>query len=170
MDRMMWRVVGVGHEDRQDDGAGPAVAREVERICDGQVEVVVLAVPLDLVDLLAETSEDHSHETGLVIVDAVRSGAAAGQVVVHDIAQHPLPHLGDVAGTHEFGLAAAVELARSMGVLPQHTVVVGLEAAGFEIGAPMSAAVREGISTAVRVVLDTVSCVLAVPERDRVPG
>ena len=170
MDRVVWRVVGVGHEDRQDDGVGPAVAREVERVCDGQVDVVVLAVPLDLVDLLAETNEDHSHQTGLVVVDAVRSGVAAGQVVVHDIAEQRLPHLGDVAGTHEFGLAGAVELARSMGVLPARTVVVGVEAGGFEIGAPMSAEVREAIPAAVRAVLDIVSCVLTIPEPDRVPG
>ncbi len=163
MDAVRWWVVGVGHEDRQDDGAGPAVARQVERICGTQVEVVVFAVPLDLVDLLAEASEVESHETGLVVVDAVRSGAAPGQVIVHDIAEHTLPPLGDVTGTHEFGLAAAMGLARSMDVLPRRTVVVGVEAEGFEIGAPMSAAVRTAIPDAVRAVLDIVGCRPVVP-------
>ena len=48
------------------------------------------------------------------------------------------------SSTHALGLADAVELARSLGRLPQRVVVYGIEGAAFEFGNGLSAAGRGG--------------------------
>ncbi|MGB8649776.1 MAG: peptidase M52, partial [Mycobacteriales bacterium] len=52
------------------------------------------------------------------------------------------------AGTHALGLAAAVELARVLDRLPRRLVVVGVEAADFAHGAPLSAPVAAAVDHA----------------------
>ena len=73
-------------------------------------------------------------------------------------------------GTHAFGLAAAVELARVLGRLPGRVTVVGVEAGSFEPGAPLSPAVAAAVPRAVDAVLDAVSDAVpdAVPAPDGV--
>jgi hydrogenase maturation protease len=62
-------------------------------------------------------------------------------------------HLLDTGGTHAFGLAAAVELARALRRLPPRLVVVGVEASTFEYGAPLTAPVAAAVPAAVAQVL-----------------
>jgi hydrogenase maturation protease len=57
------------------------------------------------------------------------------------------------AGTHGFGLAGAIELARALDRLPPRFVVVGIEAQGFDHGAPLSAPVLAAIPRATDAVL-----------------
>ncbi len=57
------------------------------------------------------------------------------------------------AGTHGFGLAGAIELARALDRLPARLVVVGVEAVGFEHGAPLSGPVRAAIPRATDIAL-----------------
>ena len=52
-------------------------------------------------------------------------------------------------GTHAFGLAEAVELARALRRLPQRLVLVGVEAVGFDYGAPLSPEVAAAVHGAV---------------------
>ena len=63
-------------------------------------------------------------------------------------------------GSHAFGLGAVVELARALHRLPPRLVVIGVEAASFEYGAPLSAPVAAAVHVAaarVLAVLDEVS-------------
>ena len=147
-------VVGVGNVDRGDDGIGPIVARRVAGLRLPGVRVVQRAEPLDLVDDCATTDV-------LVVVDAVRSGRPAGALVVQEVDQRPLPAWTGAGGTHAFGLAAAVELARAMGRLPRRLVLVGVEAESFRTGAALSAPVRDAIETAVRAVTSAADARLA---------
>ncbi len=155
-------VVGLGQPDRGDDAVGPVVTREVAAHGDPRVEAVVLDDPTDLVLRWA------GHE-GAVVVDAVRTGAAAGPGTVHVLRTGARrPPLASEAwsrtgrgGTHAFGLAEAVELSRALGRLPGEVVVVGVEAAGFEHGAPLSEGVAAAVPGAVRAVLEAVEDVRA---------
>lgn len=148
-------VVGLGSVDRGDDAVGPAVA--------AQVGVAVAALRIPGVEVV-----EHEDPTALialmdghdlvVVVDAVRSGAPAGTVTVREVGHRGRP-LGarpapGPAGTHGLGLAMAVELARTLGRLPQRVLVVGVEAVGFEHGHPMSAPVLAAVPLAVGVVLE----------------
>ena len=144
-------LVGLGNVDRGDDAVGPAVAREVGALGLPGIRVVEQEDPLGLIDLWT------GHDV-VVIVDAVRSGRPAGTLHHHEAgagATGPAsPASADPApeGTHAFGLAAVVELARALHRLPPRLVVVGVEAGGFEHGAPLTPPVADAVGTAVALV------------------
>jgi hydrogenase maturation protease len=143
-------VVGLGSPDRGDDGIGPLVAAQVAAAVPPDTVVVDHEDPTALVDLMVGTGV-------LVVVDAVRSGAAPGTVTVRHAGAAD-PSLGartatGPAGTHGLGLAASLELARALDRLPHHVAVVGVEALSFDHGAPLSAQVRAAIPEAVRAVV-----------------
>jgi hydrogenase maturation protease len=156
-------VVGLGSPDRGDDAVGPQVAAALMRAVSVRglrgVHVVEHEDPTALVDLLDPHSPAGAWAAA-VIIDAVRSGAGPGAVTVLDVGLdgHDLRSLGaridpGPAGTHGFGLAGAIELARALDRLPARLVVVGIEAVGFDHGAPLSGPVREAIPRATDIAL-----------------
>ncbi len=154
-------VIGLGSPDRGDDAVGAAVARAVAaRLPD--VTVVDHEDPTALLELWAG-------HTPVVVVDAVCSDAPAGSLHVLETGQ-ARPPLGAPswarsgrAGTHAVGLAEMVELGRALGRLPERLVVVGVEGACFDHGAPLSQAVATAVPDAVVRV-----CALAAPARKEV--
>ena len=155
-------VVGLGSCDRADDGVGPVVAARVAEAAAERgltcTRVVAHEDPTALVDLLEAGDEDGP--ATMVVVDAVRSQSAPGTVIVLEVGTSE-PDAAALAvnldpgpaGTHGFGLAGAVELARVLDRLPPHVVVVGVEAQHFEHGQPMSAPVTDALPAAVAAVL-----------------
>lgn len=145
-------VVGLGSPDRGDDAIGGDVARAVAALALPEVEVVEHEDPTDLIELF-------SGRPLVVVVDAVRSGTPAGEVRVLEtgVGGEPLPESAWAgtgrAGTHAFGVAAAVELARALRRLPPRVVLVGVEAAAFDHGAPLSTEVAAAMPDAVDAVL-----------------
>lgn len=146
------RVIGLGSPDRGDDGVGLEVARRVASLGLPGVEVSEHEDPTGLIDLW------HGSELA-VVVDAVCSGAPAGTVVVLEAGADAVPLVDSAwartgrGGTHAFGLAAAVELARALHRLPRRLVLVGVEAAQLEHGTPLSDAVAGALESAVVAVL-----------------
>ena len=148
-------VVGLGSPDRGDDAVGVVVARTVAGRHLPDVDVVVHEDPTDLVELW-------SGRELVVVVDAVRSSAEPGTLVLVETGAggERLPESAwgraGRGGTHAFGLAAAVELARALHRLPGRVVLVGVEAASFDHGAPLSPAVAAAVRTALDAVLRAV--------------
>lgn len=139
-------VFGLGNADRGDDGVGPAVAgRLVGRDLPG-VRVVSPAEPVDLLD-------DGATADLVVVVDAVHSGRRPGTLMVRDATREPLPEWTGAIGTHALGLDAAVELLRALGRMPRQLVLVGVEAATFQAGAPLSPPVRDAVPAAAGLVV-----------------
>lgn len=147
-------VVGLGSPDRGDDAVGPLVARRVAAL-GLPARVVEREDPTSLIDLWSDVDL-------AVVVDAVRAGRPAGELVVLEsgAAAGPLPEAAWArtgrGGTHAFGLAAAVELARALGRLPARVVLVGVTAGGFGYGEPLTGDVAAAMSAAV----DTVAAIL----------
>ena len=116
----MTLVIGVGNPWRRDDAAGLLVASLAGGVRhEGEAT--------ELVDRL--TGEDD-----VVIVDAAASGAAPGTVTRFDASAAPLPEHTLRSSTHAFGVADAIELARSLGRLPARIEVYGIEGADFSVG------------------------------------
>ena len=142
-------VVGVGRPDRRDDAAGLLVAAAVQRrtsLCD----VVTVATPVRLLD--AWSGRDR-----VVVVDAVRSGRRPGEITVADATARPLPTTwSGSGGSHAFGVGDALELARSLGRLPRHVLLVGIEAADTGPGCEPTAAVAAAVEGAADAVLAVV--------------
>lgn len=138
-------IIGLGNPDRGDDAVGVRVARQVAA---ERLDVLALEFDDPSEALDAWTSEDT-----VIVTDAVRSGGRPGDIHVVDIAQETLPGGNwSAGGTHAMGLAAVVELARALDLMPRKLVVVGVEAATFGHGAPMSEAVEDAVPTAAEAV------------------
>ena len=139
-------VIGLGSADRGDDAVGAVVARAVATRLPG-VRVVEHEDPTALLDAWQD-------RTPVVVVDAVRSGAPAGAVHWLETGQRR-PPIGTSAwarsghgSSHAVGLGEMVELGRALGRLPDRLVVVGIEAAGFEHGAPLTPDVAAAVPVA----------------------
>ncbi len=156
-------VVGLGSPDRGDDALGGLVATGVSRALPtgarDMTQVVDHEDPTALIDLL-ERSPGAERPDLLVVVDAVRGAGPPGRVVTLDVGPGGpdeaalTRHLDPgPAGTHGFGLAGAIELARALGRLPARVVVVGVVASQFEHGATLSAPVASAVPHAVATVL-----------------
>lgn len=139
-------VVGVGQPDRGDDVLGLLVAEEVRRQAPG-CTVMTVTSPTRLIDAWEGWDE-------VVVVDAVRTGRAPGELTVVEVGDRLLPARPGAGGSHGFGVAEAVELGRSLDRLPRRLVVVGVEAQTFAQGAAMSPAVARAVDRATRAVID----------------
>src|SRR5450631_1294364 len=139
-------VIGLGNPDRGDDAVGILVARQV-----ATERLDVLALEFD--DPSEALDAWDSHDT-VIIADAISSGGKPGDVHVVDVIGQKLPAgRWSAGGTHALGLAAVVELARSLDLLPKRLVVVGIEAGQLDHGAPLSEAVKAAIPSATEAVL-----------------
>lgn len=153
-------VIGLGRADRGDDAVGGVVARAVDGAGLPGVLVVEHEDPTALLDLWVGRDP-------VVVVDAVCSGEPPGTLhrLETGAGASPLPERAWSAtgrgGTHAFGLASAVELARALHRLPARLVVVGIEAAAFEYGTPLSAPVAAAVPAAAGQVLSVLEEVSA---------
>lgn len=158
-------VVGLGSVDRGDDAVGPVVARAVASAGSPGIRVVEHEDPTALIDLWSGAGL-------VVVVDAVVSGQQSGTIHLIETAadQPPLTDSswGDTGrgGTHAFGLAASVELARALRRLPSRLVLLGIEGTCFDHGAPLSEPVAAAVDRAVTTVLEMLA---DDPSSDAIP-
>lgn len=132
-------VIGAGNELRRDDGAGLAA---VQRLRSAGLEVLEAGCDLALLVRLWEGRDR------VIIVDAVRTGAAVGTLHRFDARVGPLPAVFARGSTHSFGVAEAVELARVLGRLPASLVLYGIEGGDFSPGEGLSPEVEQAVDTA----------------------
>lgn len=140
------RIIGIGNDCRGDDGVGNAVAR------------LLSARALAGIEVLEQTGDGPAlldvwrGASAVFLIDAMLSGASAG--TVHRFAAHekPLPARFHLVSNHAFGAAEAIELARSLGQLPAHLTLYGIEVERVTAGMELSPAVeRAAHRVAVRV-------------------
>ncbi|MDE2183248.1 MAG: hydrogenase maturation protease [Alphaproteobacteria bacterium] len=141
-------VLGIGNLERGDDGAGRVTARLLRHMLAGRAEVYELDG--EATAILAKI-EDAS---AVFMIDASRLQAPPGTVHRIDAAQGPLPQSRSDLSSHGFGVAAAIELGRTLARLPSAVIVYAIEGECFEVGAPLSPAV----STATTIVADRIRC------------
>ncbi len=142
-------VIGVGNAYRGDDGAGLALARLLRER--GAVEVAQSeGEPIALLDTWA-------HARAVVLIDAVHSGAHPGTIHRYDASTEALPStIRGSTSTHAVGLADTIELARTLGRLPERVIVYAIEGENFHAGEELSAAVAGALeSAALRITAET---------------
>ncbi len=145
-------VVGIGNLDRGDDGAGRLVARRLK---------AMIAPRIRLLEHDGEAASLLACLEGVqtaFLIDACVSGAPPGTVRRLDLARdgHELPDLQFGLSTHGFGLAEAIALGQALGTLPPRCVIFAIEAATFETGESLSAAVADAVETVAGMVADEV--------------
>jgi hydrogenase maturation protease len=147
-------VVGIGNWDRGDDGFGPAVAHRLMGRMSSTVRILERSG-----DALAMI-EDWDGIPSVIVVDAMAPISEPGQVHRIDLADSPLPIGFAPSSSHAFGVAQTVELARSLGRLPQYLVAYLVEGEQFGMGAPLSPAVAASVEDVAERVLDELSAIL----------
>jgi hydrogenase maturation protease len=125
-------VIGVGNPWRGDDGAGIEVARRLGGVAfegDGT----------GLIDVWGDANRE------VVVIDAAASGRTPGTIHRFDARAAPLPAHSLRSSSHHFGVADAVELARSLDRLPPVLRVYAIEGEDFGAGDALSSAVRRAV-------------------------
>ncbi|MFE8071854.1 hydrogenase maturation protease [Marinobacteraceae bacterium S3BR75-40.1] len=138
------RVIGIGNPDRGDDAVGREVVIQARDQLPEQVSVLEHSGEVSgLMDCM-EGAEI------LYLVDAAAMGLEPGSVRLFDASTKPLPALRGALSSHAMGLSEAVELARSLDMLPPVCKVLAVEAATFEAGHPLSQPVAQAVPEVVR--------------------
>jgi hydrogenase maturation protease len=132
-------VIGIGNEFRGDDAAGLLVVRRLQEKPPAGVEFWEQSGE-------ATALMDTMNRAGTVIlVDAVQSGAEAGQIHRYDASEQSMPAQFLRCSTHNFSVHDAIEMARALGKLPPRLMVYGIEGSHFEPGAELSPAVQSAV-------------------------
>jgi hydrogenase maturation protease len=137
-------VIGLGTPDRSDDGAGPDVVRLLGSVPGFPADVA--EGPQDLTRLL----DAWEGRPLVVLVDAVRSGAAPGTVRRWERAEATRLPSGTPVSSHGLSLPDVLRLAERLGRLPPQLVLYGIEAETTGPGTARSAAVTAGVDAASR--------------------
>ncbi len=132
------RIIGCGNLDRGDDAAGVMVARRLR----------VLGIDADEQsgDSVSLMDSWQGFET-VIVVDALCSDHAPGEVRIWDACASPLPKAALQCSTHALGLYEAVELARTLDRLPDKLLIYGIEGKQFAPGARPSAEVEKAVES-----------------------
>ncbi len=135
-------VVGVGNDDRTDDGAGLDVARELagRRTLPADVRVWTA----ELTGLL----DVWKRRPLVILVDAVRSGEEPGTVRRFTAEELAAPSPTRTFSTHGISLPDVIDLGRTLEALPDRLVVYGVETSDTRVGTGRSAEVRRGVMAA----------------------
>jgi hydrogenase maturation protease len=125
----MMMVIGVGNDFRGDDAAGLIAARRLREsgfpVEEHQGDVAALI-------------EWWKGAGGLILIDAVAPRGMPGTIYRLDASTAPLDRELFNTSTHAFSLADAVELSRTLGTLPPHVLVFGIEAGNISMGVGLS--------------------------------
>jgi hydrogenase maturation protease len=120
------RIIACGNLDRGDDAAGVLVARRLRML--GIEAEEQSGESFSLMDSW------QGFET-VIVIDTVCSDRAPGEVMIWDAVASPFPKATLQCSTHAFGLYEAVELARTLGRLPDKLLIYGIEGKQFTPGA-----------------------------------
>lgn len=149
-------VLGVGSILMTDDGIGVRAVEELQRrfhIPDN-VEVIDGGTSgLDLLPYLAD--RDY-----LIIIDAVKSGAPPGTVLMAEGEDVPARFRTRIS-PHQLGISELLAAAMLTGELPKQLVLFGIEPKTIEMGLCLSPEVRAGLDKMLTVVADylhTIGC------------
>ena len=146
--------IGVGNPFRGDDGVGTAVLQFIHSKIPSDVKV--LEQTGDGAELLgAWKGADR-----VILVDAVQSGAPPGTIHRIDAKAEKLPSWFSRSSTHAFGVAEAIELARTIDELPACVVIFGIAGLDFSAGTELSPEVAQAVPKAAAQVLREI---LAMP-------
>lgn len=143
-------VIGLGNLYRSDDGVGPEVLSRLRE------EGGDLARWETCSDETTELLQLWEGAAFAVVVDAVLSGSAPGTVHRLVEGEDPIPPEGRSASTHAVALPEVIGLARALGQMPGRLIVYGIEAASFDAGQGLSAAVRARVPLVAQRVLSEV--------------
>ena len=145
------KIIGVGNEFRHDDGLGILAARRL-------ISLVLPSVVV-LEDFGEGTSlmDNWGDADKVIIIDAVNTDYEPGKIIRLSAHEEPIPTKFFNYSTHAFGVAEAIELARSMDELPSELILFGIQGVDFSSGSGLSETVEKSMDQLVEFVLNEIS-------------
>jgi len=143
-------VIGIGSEYRSDDRIGIEIARSLKTKNLLNVEIVVESG--DGATLMERWKKAET----VILIDAVSSSAEPGTIHRIDANKQQIPSAFFHSSTHAFGIAEAVEIARSLHQLPSQIIIYGIEGSTFGVGGVLSSAVRAAINPTIKLIIDEI--------------
>ena len=145
------RVIACGNPQAGDDALGLLAAEAVRRRVPDDVEVVEAGPATRVLELLDGTEV-------AIVIDAVRApdGARTPGTLVRAEGDGLPAELRGSLSSHGLGLAEAIGLAAALGHAPR-VIFHGVEAAGVEMGSPVSDAVTAAMPALLEAILADVT-------------
>lgn len=133
------RVIGLGNVMRGDDAVGILAARRLRQEIGDRVDAIEAEMAgADLIELMKGARV-------VILIDATCSGLDPGTVHRFDASDSPISKQLFPCSTHAIGPVDAMELARTMGVLPATVIVYGIEVGNTNVGQPLSLPVAKAL-------------------------
>lgn len=142
-------VIGIGHEFRGDDRAGLEVVR---RLGNSGLDANLIEHSGEGASLMS-LWEFHP---AVIVVDAVRSGNPPGHIFRLDAHSQTIPTRFFHYSSHDFSLAEAVEMSRTLNRLPARFVIFGIEGRRFDIGDTMSEPVLKAVEEVTEKIIEEI--------------
>ena len=143
-------IIGVGNEFRGDDAVGICVARRLSALKLTNIRVIEqTGEGADLIEAF-EIAEC------VYLIDAVASQGLIGSIYRFKAHEQSLPAQYFGVSSHAFGVAEAIEIARSLGQLPEKLIVYGIECSNFKTGSSISPAVGQAAENVIRQLLQEI--------------
>mgnify|MGYP002640210756 CR=1 FL=1 len=137
-------LIGVGNTFRSDDGVGRVLAHQIAEMDLPGVDVV------EATGEGAALMDAWQGYARVYILDAVSSGAIPGTIYRIEAHREPVPTGFFHYSTHAFSVAEAIELARSLDLLPERLILYGIEGTCFDHGVTLTPSVEEAGRTVVK--------------------
>lgn len=134
-------VIGVGNAQRGDDAVGHVVAQRLAQELGEQQTIQIVLESGEGTRLMTAWSGTEA----AILIDAAIGQATPGTVHRLDAIAQPVTHSWLRCSTHAFGVAEAIELARTLQDLPRSLLVYAIEGEAFVVGTPLSQAVEGAI-------------------------
>jgi len=139
-----WLIIGIGNRLRRDDAVGPRVVDRLEK--------------------RGLQCQEHSGEgAGLIsaweayprvlLIDATRSDAKPGTIHQINAIEQTVPTDLFHYSSHQFGVAEAIEMARTLKRLPDQLWLVGIEGENFGYGEELTPQVNNVLDQAEQIIL-----------------
>lgn len=129
-------VIGIGNEFRNDDGVGIFIVRELQKQSIPNVTFFELSGEgTELMNIWKDAQE-------VYVFDAVHSGNEPGTIFELDANQEKIPSNFFNYSSHNFSLAEAIELSRTLNQLPPMLKIFGIEGRDFSEGQNLSTDVK----------------------------
>jgi hydrogenase maturation protease len=142
-------VIGLGNPLMADDGAGVAVLERLRADWDIPPEVELIdggTWGMNLLPMVESTRD-------LILVDAIRSGAAPGTLTVLERSELPR-YFALKLSPHQIDLREILALAELRGLLPESLVAIGIEPARVEMEMRLSPRVSAGLAKVADLVVE----------------
>lgn len=133
-------VLGIGNTILTDEAAGVRAVEALELAFKMPAEVLVIDGGTSGMEMI----EDLSNLDFLIVIDVVKTGAAAGTVVKISGDQIPVFFRSKLS-PHQIGLPDVLASLELLDTMPKEIVVLGVEPISLELGMEMTPAIAETI-------------------------